>query len=273
MKSARAVPILMYHHVSPTPGLVTVSPENFAAQMEWLARKGWHTITTHELEDFLAGKPLPAKSVMITFDDGYLDNYVYAYPILRRFGLNAVIFLVTGWIGDGPARAHLDSGQPLPTTPDHRSCKRAIAEGRADEVMLRWSEVEAMRADGTCEFHSHTHTHTRWDQAIPDREERRARLTEDLAASRDTLTRHLAPSAHLCWPQGYFDGDYQRVAQAEGFRYLYTTVHDTARPGTDRTAIPRLVAKDRPASWLATRLRLYAHPFAASVYRVLSSKR
>ncbi|HBL66727.1 MAG TPA: hypothetical protein DDZ58_13555, partial [Achromobacter sp.] len=64
--------------------------------------------------------------------------------------------------GDGPVRAHAGQGGVLPATPDHDTCKQWVAAGRTDDAMLRWSEVEAMQAAGTFEFHSHTHTHTRW---------------------------------------------------------------------------------------------------------------
>lgn len=92
---ASVVPVLMYHHVSPTPGLITVSPAHFAAQMRWLKRQGYTTLKLDALAGFLAGEPVPAKSVVVSFDDGYLDNWVYAHPVLEQYGLHAVLFLIT----------------------------------------------------------------------------------------------------------------------------------------------------------------------------------
>lgn len=57
---ASVVPVLMYHHVSPTPGLITVSPQHFAAQMRWLKRQGYTTLKLDALAGFLAGEPVPA---------------------------------------------------------------------------------------------------------------------------------------------------------------------------------------------------------------------
>lgn len=94
---ASVVPVLMYHHVSPTPGLITVSPAHFAAQMRWLKRQGYTTLKLDALAGFLAGEPVPAKSVVVSFDDGYLDNWVYAHPVLEQYGLHAVLFLITRW--------------------------------------------------------------------------------------------------------------------------------------------------------------------------------
>jgi peptidoglycan/xylan/chitin deacetylase (PgdA/CDA1 family) len=265
--SARAVPVLMYHHVGPNPGLVTVSPQTFRAQMAWLADHGYRSVGCEDLAAFLAGAPLPDKSVLITFDDGYLDNYVHAHPVLREFGLRAAIFLVTGWIGDGPARAHAGSRDPVPACPDHRRCMEAVAAGEADRVMLRWSEVEAMRAAGSFEFHSHTHTHTRWDRQIAEPAARREALAADLESSRRTLAARLgAASGHLCWPQGYYDGDYQRVAREAGFRYLYTVEKGINRPRSPAGAIRRVVVKDKPGGWFASRLWLYRHPLVGGLY-------
>lgn len=75
LNTARAVPVLMYHHVSPAAGAVTVSPVHFADQMAMLAREGYTTLGARAFSEFLAGKPVPAKSVVLTFDDGYLDNW------------------------------------------------------------------------------------------------------------------------------------------------------------------------------------------------------
>lgn len=256
----------MYHHVSPQPGLVTISPENFAAQMAWLAGNGYHTASCADLENFLSGQPLPARSVMLTFDDGYLDNYVHAYPILRRHGLHAVIFAVTDWIGDGPARPL--AGEPgSPPLLNHRDCYERIRAGRADDAIMRWSEVEHTRSEAVFEFHSHTSSHTRWDKVSANAAEKSAALGSDLERSRETLRRHLGTdSNHLCWPQGYFDADYQSIAREKGFTHLYTTRPGTVVPDAEAASLPRIVVKDRGAAWLASRIRLYSSPTLARWY-------
>ena len=155
IRQARALPILMYHHVSPKPGLVTVSPQTFRTQMGWLRDNDWHSVGGDELSAFLEGKPLVEKSVMITFDDGYLDNWIHAHPVLQEYGLSAAIFLVTGWVGDGAARPHAVSAGSTPDCPSHKDCLAAIRSGATDQVVMNWQEVAAMREAGTAEFHSH----------------------------------------------------------------------------------------------------------------------
>jgi peptidoglycan/xylan/chitin deacetylase (PgdA/CDA1 family) len=265
--SAKALPVLMYHHVTPNDGLVTVSPATFRQQMAWLAEHGYRGIGCVDLERFLAGEALPDKSVLITFDDGYLDNYVHAHPILQEFGLHGVIFLITGLIGEeSQPRRHAGMGNDLPACPNHRDAKALIDAGRADDVMLRWSEVEAMQAAGSFEFHSHTDTHTRWDKVIADRAERRAALAADLAASRAALAARCGDSPHLCWPQGYYDEDYKRVARNAGFRYLYTVRKGINTPRTPPDEIGRIVVKDRVGNWFGSRMLLYRRPLLGGLY-------
>jgi len=96
------VPILYYHRVDeglhPTKG---VSPSAFAAQMRWLRIRGYQTISFRDLAAFFVDQAvLPAKPVMVTFDDGYLDNYRVAAPILKHNRLTATIFLVSDFIGE-----------------------------------------------------------------------------------------------------------------------------------------------------------------------------
>ena len=64
------LPVLMYHHVSPHVGSLTTSPDNFEGQLKWLAWRGYRTLGAQGLADFLDGRPVPAKSVVLTFDDG-----------------------------------------------------------------------------------------------------------------------------------------------------------------------------------------------------------
>lgn len=266
MNFGQPLPVLMYHHISPQPGLVTCSPENFRAQMEWLVKNGWKTLSTAAFAEALASGEIPRKSVLVTFDDGYLDNWVYAHPVLQEFGQRASIFLITGWLGDGPPRPQ--AGQPgLPDVPNHKQAMAAAAEGKFDEAFLRWSEVAAMQAAGSIDFHSHTHSHTRWDRQIADQTERDRALADDLATSRATLAARLGQaSPHLCWPQGYFDAAYQRVAKEAGFTWLYTTEPGVVRGDVEPARIPRLVVKDKPASWFGRRMNLYGSPLLSALY-------
>jgi len=96
------VPILMYHYVSelpPNPDRyrrdLTVSPENFEAQLQYLADAGYHTITLTDLYLHLTqGYPLPEKPVILTFDDGYKDAYEVVFPLLLDYGFTGTFFVL-----------------------------------------------------------------------------------------------------------------------------------------------------------------------------------
>jgi peptidoglycan/xylan/chitin deacetylase (PgdA/CDA1 family) len=266
----RSVPVLMYHHVSPNPGLVTVAPEIFEAQMRYLRDAGYATLCASEFQDFIRGNLIPpGKAVLITFDDGFLDNYVYAFPVLQQYGLRALIFTVTGWIGDGAPRACAGDTIPskLPATPSHKQCKAAVREGHPDDVMLRWSEIRRMEANGTIEIHSHTHSHVRWDQEVKGPQERALSVSRDLEISQQTLQRQLGrTSRHLCWPWGYFEPSYQEAAAEAGFEVQYTTCKGPNVTGSDARAIQRIVVKDRAGRWFPSRLWIYRHAWAGRLY-------
>ncbi len=263
---AAALPILMYHHVSPSPGLVTVSPVAFRSHMQALAKAGWRTVGLDAVAGFFRGEFLPAKACVVSFDDAYLDNQVHAAPVLEEFGMKAVIFAVTGWLGEGPVR----SGNQ--ETPDHRECKRRIAAGDVDSVILRWSEAECLQSAGVFEFHSHTHSHTRWDKVIADHKVRGIALAEDLVQSKSSLDQRLGVvSRHLCWPQGYYDEQYLATAKTLGFDHLYTTELRINRPFSAVDRIGRFVTKEKQGSWLLQRTRLYANPWLGRLYCALRS--
>ena len=90
----------------------------------------------------------------------------------------------------------------------------------------------------------------------------------DLALSRQALDLHMgAAGDQLCWPQGYFDADYLRIAQAAGFRHLYTTdALGQNIAGTDPLHIHRFAVSNRGGSWLLRRLALVGHPFFGPRY-------
>lgn len=92
------VPILMYHSIlkdSARQGKYVVSPAVLAADLDALQQRGYETVTVSDLLAYVQdGTPLPDKAVMITFDDGYYNNYVYAYPLLQQRGMRAVVSII-----------------------------------------------------------------------------------------------------------------------------------------------------------------------------------
>lgn len=108
-KSIR-LPILTYHYIgnNPNPGVdlardnLSVTPVDFEAQMEFLAKNGYQTSSLDTAYQALIGKiTMPEKSVILTFDDAYIDFYVNAYPILKRLNLSATVFVPTGLVDQG----------------------------------------------------------------------------------------------------------------------------------------------------------------------------
>jgi peptidoglycan/xylan/chitin deacetylase (PgdA/CDA1 family) len=93
----KGIPVLMYHAIGYEAGNTARLPkENFKKQMKYLKNNGYVTLTLDEAYDFFAkNKPVPEKSVVLTFDDGYVDNYLEALPILKEFGFKATIFVIT----------------------------------------------------------------------------------------------------------------------------------------------------------------------------------
>lgn len=260
-----SVPVLMYHHVRPNGGMIACTPENFESQLIWLKENGYHSLSLDEFSHHLSGKDV-GKAVLITFDDGYLNNWVYAFPLLEKHGFKATIFLVTSWLNQGDIRPTTGMAEPLPDCPDHHQCEAKIAAGSSDEVVLRWSEVKAMQASGLIEFHSHTHTHTRWDKLA--KQEKNTKMQWELASSRQTLQEQLGMvSNHLCWPQGYFDSDYIGIAQQLGFNYLYTTQAFGRNTSiTPASHIYRFAVRNRPGKTLGKRIRAGHHPLIAPFF-------
>ena len=188
-----SVPVLMYHHIRPEAGFIACTPEHFEQQLQWLSHQGYESLSLAEFAAHLAGETRK-KAVVITFDDGYLDNWVYAFPLLQKYGFKATIFLVSGWLHHGEIRANTataKSPSELPPCPEHAQCEQLIEHGCSDEVILRWSEVKAMIDSGLVEFHCHTHSHTRWD--LDPSIDKNTMFRQELRDSKATLFVNSAP--------------------------------------------------------------------------------
>lgn len=94
------VPILLYHHVSDTiDSQYNVRPARFAEQMKWLYDRGYTTVTIADVASAISyGTELPARPVVLTFDDGYLDVYQNAYPILQQYGFVATFYIIANTV-------------------------------------------------------------------------------------------------------------------------------------------------------------------------------
>lgn len=188
-------PILMYHAIGmphESANLFVMTARRFAAQMAWLKKLGYHPIS---LAEFLACQRdrrfPPARSVVITFDDGYTDNYSQAFPILRKHNIPATIFLVSGYVG---LANHWDADGPL--------------HGR---LLMSWSEIQQMSAQGVY-FGAHTRTHPRLTTLSS------FQAKEEITWSRRGLEDKLGrPVTLFAYPYGEYDPSIQAMVQESGF--------------------------------------------------------
>lgn len=200
------VPILMYHHLSAPPAGadiyrvdLSVSPELFAQHLDWLQSAGYTTIDLYDLVDFLArGTPLPPQPVIITFDDGYRDNYEHAFPLLRARGMNATFFVVSDF---------MDEERP---------------------EYLNWDMARAMLAAGMS-IESHGRNHFSLDARDDDF------LVWQALGSMETIQYELGVRPRfVSYPAGEYDQRTIDVFQSAGYWAGVTTrqgaTHDGAHP-------------------------------------------
>jgi peptidoglycan/xylan/chitin deacetylase (PgdA/CDA1 family) len=100
----KPIPILMYHSIAyEKDNDIRIPKEKFREQMKFLKDNGYTTLTLTEVSDlFTKNIPIPKKSVVLTFDDGYVDNYTNAFPVLKEFGIKATVFVITDWVDKVP---------------------------------------------------------------------------------------------------------------------------------------------------------------------------
>ncbi|NLO28338.1 MAG: polysaccharide deacetylase family protein [Actinobacteria bacterium] len=189
------VPVLMYHYVDEEPppagpyadGLTVRTPD-FIKELEFLAANGHHTVTLAEVYLAMAGvRELPAKPVALTFDDGGLDNYEVAFPLLKEYGFNATFFVITERIG---------------------------MEGQMD-----WDHLREMVAAGMS-VQSHTVSHP----GLPGVSD--ARLRSELVESRSVVEEGVGePGYALSYPSGAYDERVIKAAQTAGYVMAVATDH------------------------------------------------
>jgi peptidoglycan/xylan/chitin deacetylase (PgdA/CDA1 family) len=216
-----AIVVLMYHRIGEARNAweqkYCVSPERFASQMAALAAQGMRGVSIDDFAAWLDGGPaLPAGSILITFDDGFLGVREHALPVLERHGWPATVFLVTDLIGQQDEWTKADN-------PDG-----------ATYPLLDANDIRDMAARGIS-FHSHTCSHA----SLPALDD--ARLAEELSRSRRYLNETFGyGSEFLAYPFGHLDDRVESAARAAGYRAAFSTQPGFNRPGVNRFRIRRL---------------------------------
>jgi peptidoglycan/xylan/chitin deacetylase (PgdA/CDA1 family) len=233
------IPVLAYHRVLPGGGPSALRLDEFERQLHWLQQKGIQTLTGSEFSQVLQSGNTSQPSVVITFDDGYLDNWYLVTPLLKKYGMTALLFVITSKV---LPQKHRQIGQWQEVD---------------DERYLSWDEIDGMVNSGVFEVHSHTHSHARcWVDEV-SAEITRSVVKEDIATSLEILRqRGYQHELQLAWPWGYFRKEWLDDATAMGVNVSYTMRPGTNFPGCDRRMIRRLAGER-----LATRTPLF---FAAS---------
>lgn len=183
--------VFMYHHIKPASQnkegediSFTITPETFEEQVKYLISKGYTFIGLEDLSSNNFKKPL-----MITFDDGYLDNYKYVFPILKKYNIKAVIFLIAGQIGINPK-------------------------------LMSWEQIYEMQKSGLVSFGSHGMNH----KNIRRMEEHQA--LQELKESKKLLEAKLGHSiSAFCYPYGA-GGNEERVRKLvfdAGYSFDFST--------------------------------------------------
>ena len=165
----KSLPVVMYHsvHTWHNRGLV-ITPELFEAQCRAMAEAGWRCASLPEAEEYLLnGAPLPPKTAWLTFDDGYLDNYVYAWPILEKYGLHGTVFATLDLLEDfGAPRLTLRdvwegraAMEDLPVAHNPMQAHPALEFEERKDSFLNWEEVRRMEASGVMHTAAHSLRH------------------------------------------------------------------------------------------------------------------
>jgi peptidoglycan/xylan/chitin deacetylase (PgdA/CDA1 family) len=183
----QGVPVLNYHQINNTDhNSLTLSNTEFEAQINYLYRTGYNPISPDQLADYLQyGIALPPKPVVITFDDGYEDNYQVAYPILQKYHFTATIFIITDFV------SHYGK-------------------------YLTWQQIKQMSDQGIS-FQAHTLSHISLPKASDEE------IRKQLVKSKEALEWQLHKKVeYLAYPGGEYDQRVIQLTREAGYRAAFT---------------------------------------------------
>lgn len=182
-KTAYIVPILMYHSIDEhsKSSKLSVSPESFARQMKFLHDNNYNVVTLEKAVSYILKKEKPpARTIAVTFDDGFENNYTVAYPVLKKYNIPATMFVIVNRVGS--------------------------------PGFVNWEEVREMADSGLITIGNHTKVHF-WLLGLDDRF-----LREEVIDSKKILEEKLGRSVNtFCYPMGSFDKESKMAVENAGY--------------------------------------------------------
>lgn len=208
IESSSVVPVLMYHAFRYEKSVSTpcVSPEIFGYTIEFLVKHGYNVVGPEKVIDYMTKKEkMPPNTVSITVDDGCMDFYDHAYPLLKKYNIRAALFVITDRIGkDG---------------------------------YMGWKELREVSDSGLVTIGSHTKSHPWMPTASVDEK----KLREELELSKEILEKGLGKKVdYLCYPNGGFNDLVKYKAKEAGYKGAFTTNPDRKSSIGDIYAIRRI---------------------------------
>ncbi|MDY5716191.1 MAG: polysaccharide deacetylase family protein [Selenomonas sp.] len=185
------------------------------------------------LDAFENGRDLPSKPVINTFDDGYIDNYRNAYPVLEKYNLKATIFLISDYVS---------------TYPNY----------------LTWADVAEMQESGIIDFESHTLSHAELDKITS------AEAWQQLSGSKKALEWHLnKPINFIAYPCGSYDEELERLTKKAGYRAAFTVNYGLSDPDENHFILDRVpIFGSNSHTMLRFKMRLQYSPIFAPLAKI-----
>lgn len=205
----KEIVILMYHSISDSGWFFSVRPNGFERQIKYL-KSNFNVVRLGEIIDYLEKKrDLPSRSVVVTFDDGYEDFYKNAFPILKKYGIPATVFI----IAEEPDRKELGS----------------------DFKLLSWEQIKEIISSGLVDIGSHGLTHKKLTR-ISIKE-----VENEVARSRVVINDNSGfKPLFFAYPKGSFNKEIKKSVEQNDYAGAVTAEQMLVLKNSDPYAIPRI---------------------------------
>lgn len=201
------VTVLGYHSINLDPNgknPIAIDKERFRSHLQAIEDSGYTTLTMSQLNNYLNNnQPIPPKSVVITFDDGYMDNYENAFPLLKEFNMNATIFIIPGMM-DG-------------------------------NIYMSEKEVKEL-IDYGIDIQSHTLNHE--ELATISYDKQKEEITKAKALIEDITKK---PVISIAYPYGSYNEDTIKITEEAGYNMAFTVERGYAKRNINKFKINRVL--------------------------------